>query len=335
MHVGVRLLHLVEQHDAVRAAAHGLGQHAALAVAHVARRRALERGHRVRLLVLAHVDGDHVLLAAVERLGERQRGLRLADARRADQHEHADGLARVVELRARRLDALGDGVEAVALADHAPVERVGELEHALDFVLHHAADRDAGPVRDDRGDGLLVDRRQDQRALALQRDKLRFELLQLAPAPWRAPRATAAAARPATAAAAGGVLRCAGLASAGASFGVSTGELPARSLARRSRMPSTIAFSSPQRASSSASRVFSLSSSPCALSLRSATGDADRFLAPDDRKLGVERLDPAARSPRRRAASRAGSRPRARTRCRAGSRPCPAAAAPGCSGATA
>ena len=31
------------------------------------------------------------------------------------------------------------------------------LQHRLDLVLHHAADRDAGPVRDHRGHGLLVD----------------------------------------------------------------------------------------------------------------------------------------------------------------------------------
>ena len=52
-HVGVGLLDLVEQHDAVGLAADGLGQHAALAVADVAGRRALEARDGVRLLVLA------------------------------------------------------------------------------------------------------------------------------------------------------------------------------------------------------------------------------------------------------------------------------------------
>ena len=36
----------------------------------------------------------------------------------------------------------------MALADDALVERVGELEHRLDLVLHHPADRNAGPVGD-------------------------------------------------------------------------------------------------------------------------------------------------------------------------------------------
>ena len=80
---------------------------------------------------------DHVLLAAVERLGERERGLRLADAAGAREHEHADGLVGVVEARAGSLDALGDGIERVALADDAFLQRVGKVEDGLDFVLDH------------------------------------------------------------------------------------------------------------------------------------------------------------------------------------------------------
>ncbi len=80
MHVGVRLLDLVEQHHAVRLATYGFGQHAAFAVANVPGRGALERGDGVRLLKLAHVDGDGVLLATVERFGQGERGLGLADA---------------------------------------------------------------------------------------------------------------------------------------------------------------------------------------------------------------------------------------------------------------
>ncbi len=71
--VGVGLLDLVEQHDAVGLAADRLGQHAALAVADVAGGRALQRRDRVRLLVLRHVDRDQVALAAVEDVGQRQR----------------------------------------------------------------------------------------------------------------------------------------------------------------------------------------------------------------------------------------------------------------------
>ena len=45
-HVGVGLLHLIEQHHAVGFAAHGLGQLAALLIAHVSRRRADQAARR-------------------------------------------------------------------------------------------------------------------------------------------------------------------------------------------------------------------------------------------------------------------------------------------------
>ncbi len=181
MHVRVGLLDLVQQHHAVGPAAHRLGQHAAFAVADVARRRALQRGDGVRLLELAHVDGDDVLLAAVQGLGQRQRGLGLAHAGGAGQQEHADRLVRVVQPGARsaHLDALGDQLQRMALADHALVQRVGELQHRLHLVAHHAAQRDAGPVGDHRGHGLVVHLRQDQRRVALQRRELGAQAVQL------------------------------------------------------------------------------------------------------------------------------------------------------------
>src|SRR3990172_2160138 len=70
--VRVGLLDLVEQHHAVGAPPHRLGEHAALAVADVAGGGTLERRDGVRLLELAHVDGDEVLLAAVQCLGQRE-----------------------------------------------------------------------------------------------------------------------------------------------------------------------------------------------------------------------------------------------------------------------
>lgn len=58
-----------------------------------------------------------------------------------------------------------DHVERVALADDALVERIGQLEHAVDFVPDHAPDRDAGPVLHDRRHRLMVDGRQNKRRL--------------------------------------------------------------------------------------------------------------------------------------------------------------------------
>ncbi len=92
MHVGMGLLDFVEQNHAVRLSPYRFGEPAAFAIAHIAWRCAFQRGDGMRLLKLRHVDGDHVLLAAIERLGQRQRGLGLADAGGAGEHEYADRL---------------------------------------------------------------------------------------------------------------------------------------------------------------------------------------------------------------------------------------------------
>ena len=97
-HVGMRLLHFVQQHHRVRPPPHGFRQHAAFAIADVSGRRALQRRDGMRFLELRHVDGDQVVLAAVEQVGQRERGFRLADAARPHQQEHADRLARIVQM---------------------------------------------------------------------------------------------------------------------------------------------------------------------------------------------------------------------------------------------
>jgi hypothetical protein len=55
-HIRMRLLHLVHQHHAVGAAAHGIREQAALLVAHVTRGAADEAAHAVLLHVLGHVQ---------------------------------------------------------------------------------------------------------------------------------------------------------------------------------------------------------------------------------------------------------------------------------------
>ena len=79
--VGVGLLDLVEEHHGVRLAAHRLGELAALVVADVPGGRTDQPADRVPLLVLAHVEADHVVLAVEQRLGQRLGQLGLSDAR--------------------------------------------------------------------------------------------------------------------------------------------------------------------------------------------------------------------------------------------------------------
>src|SRR4051812_775423 len=155
--VRVRLLDLVEQEHAVRLAAHGLGELAALVVAGVARRRADQARDGVLLHVLRHVDAHHRVLVAEEELRERPRQLRLAHARRAEEDEGAGRPLRVLEARARAADRLRDDLDGGMLADDALVELLLHAHELLRLGLGELEHRDAGPHRDDVGDLLLAD----------------------------------------------------------------------------------------------------------------------------------------------------------------------------------
>jgi hypothetical protein len=170
---------------------------------------------------------------------------------------------------------LRDHLQPMLLADDALVERVGELEDRLHFVLHHAADGDARPVRNHRGHGLLVHRRKNQRALALHRVDLRLQLhavLRAAPPCLRSlrrwGRATLALASPSALA--------------------STGLLPARNFARSSssRSTSSLLFLPPCIQCIELHLRFAQQRRH----LRSALGhvDADGLFAPDDFLLDRE-----------------------------------------------
>ena len=115
--VRVRLLDLVEEHDARRLAAHRVDQQAPLLEADVPRRRADEARHRVLLHELAHVEAVEV---AAELPRELARQLRLADAGRPGEEEAAGRVVGVAEPGARALDRLHDGAHGLLLPeDHA------------------------------------------------------------------------------------------------------------------------------------------------------------------------------------------------------------------------
>ena len=82
----------------------------------------------MRFLELTHVDGDDILLAAIERFGEGERGFGLARAGGTGEHEHTDGLAGIVEAGPRSLNAFGDSLQGMLLAHHPFVEDIGEAD---------------------------------------------------------------------------------------------------------------------------------------------------------------------------------------------------------------
>ena len=94
-HVWVGLFHLVEQDDTIGAAAHRLGELAALFVAHVPRRGADEPGNRKLFHILAHVDAHQIFLTVKQGLGQRLGQFGLANPGGAQEQEGADGFFRV------------------------------------------------------------------------------------------------------------------------------------------------------------------------------------------------------------------------------------------------
>jgi hypothetical protein len=130
-HVGVGLLDLVEQHDAVGLAAHGLGELAALLVADVAGRRAHQPADGVALLVLAHVQAHHVVLGVEQRLGQRTRELGLAHPGGAEEDERPDRPARVLDPGAGADDRVGDELDRLVLADDTLVQDLVETQQLL------------------------------------------------------------------------------------------------------------------------------------------------------------------------------------------------------------
>ena len=91
------------------------------------------------LLELAHVEADHHVLVAEERLGERPRELRLADAGRAEEQEAPVGPVRVGEPGAGAAHGLRDGLDRLVLADDALVQLLLELQEPVALLLRSAA----------------------------------------------------------------------------------------------------------------------------------------------------------------------------------------------------
>ena len=158
----MRLLHLVEQDDGVRAPANGLGELTALVVAHVSRGRTDEALHAELFHVLRHVDAHERALVVEQTLGERLGQLGLAHAGGSQKEEAADGLVGIGESGAAAAHGGGHGGHGLVLADHALVQLVLESLELVELALHHLGHGHARPRAHDLGDlvggHLLVER---------------------------------------------------------------------------------------------------------------------------------------------------------------------------------
>ena len=146
------LLHLVEQDHGVRTTAHGLGELAALVVAHVSRRRTDQTLDAELLHVLRHVDTHERTLVIEQALGQRLGELGLAHAGGAQEEEAADGLVRIGETRTAATHGRGDSGDRLVLADDALMQLALQALQLVELALHHLGDGHTGPSAHDLGD---------------------------------------------------------------------------------------------------------------------------------------------------------------------------------------
>ena len=146
--VAVGLLDLVEEYHLIGAAAHGLGERAALVVADIAGRGADQAGDGVLFHVLRHVDADHRRLVVEEERGQRLDQLGLAHTCGAEEEERAGRAVRVLQAGAGAAHGVADSDHRLLLSHHALTQRALHVEQLLALALQHLVHRDAGPARD-------------------------------------------------------------------------------------------------------------------------------------------------------------------------------------------
>ena len=145
-HLRVGLLDLIEQHHAVWAAAHRLGQLPALFIAHVAGRRAHQARDSVFFLVLAHVNAHHGVLVIEQELRQGARQLGFPDAGGTQEDERADRPVGILQTGARPAHSVGHCPQGVLLPDHALVQALFHVDELLQLAFQQPRDRDPGPA---------------------------------------------------------------------------------------------------------------------------------------------------------------------------------------------
>ena len=151
-HIGVGLLHLIEEHHTVGLAAHCFGELAALVIPHISRRGTDETGHREFLHVFGHIDAHQVVFIVKEAIGQRFGQLGFAHTGGAQEQEAADGPARIGDTSPGTLDGFGDKAHRFILAHHPFVDHFVQVQQLLPFSFHQTAYRDAGPFGYNVGD---------------------------------------------------------------------------------------------------------------------------------------------------------------------------------------
>ena len=145
-HIRVGLFHLIEQHHLIGPPPHRFGQHAALIIADIARRRADQPRDRVFLHEFRHVDADHRVFIVEKIGGDRFGQLGLADAGGPEEQEAAQRPPLVVQPSARPADSVGNRHHGGTLADHPLAKLFLHPQQLFAFAFQHFRGGNAGPA---------------------------------------------------------------------------------------------------------------------------------------------------------------------------------------------
>ena len=154
--IAVSLLDLIEQDDAVRRAADPFGEDSTFTKTDVARGGALEAGNSMRFLVLAHVDGEEP--TPEKSIGKSVRSLSLAHTGRANEKKSPNRPASIGKTGEIGPSLRGDACQSVVLTDDPSTERILKSHGSAARVSDHGADRNAGEIRYNARDVVLLER---------------------------------------------------------------------------------------------------------------------------------------------------------------------------------
>ena len=173
-HLRVGFLDLIQQHQAVGAAANRLGQLAALIVADIAGRRADEPGHGVLFHIFRHIQPQHGILAAINLRGQSPAQLCFSHAGGTGKQQAGDGSACVPNAGKTPADGLRHSLHRFGLPHDVGREQPLQIQEPFPLPCRQPSHRNARPGRDHQGNvrpghrpGPLAIRRALHKALHL------------------------------------------------------------------------------------------------------------------------------------------------------------------------
>src|SRR6266516_1114523 len=177
--VRMGLLNFVEQNDRIRPPPYALGKVSAFFIADISRRRSNQTGHRMFLHVFGHINANHRPFIVEKEFGQSARGFGLSDTGRSQEHEDTNRPITILEPGARAAYGIRHGLQSGILTYNSLGEQFFHPDEFLDFAFKHLGNRNAGPLRDDFGNVLLIDLLLEHALVLLQLLETRIRILEL------------------------------------------------------------------------------------------------------------------------------------------------------------